>query len=105
QGLLGLAFAPDYDESGMFYVDYTDEAGDTMVSRFTVSEDPDVADPGSEQAILRQEQPYANHNGGMLAFGPDGYLYISFGDGGSGGDPEGNAQRLDTWLGTIVRIE
>lgn len=105
QGLLGLAFAPDYAESGLFYVDYTDHDGNTVVSRFTVSEDPDVADAGSEEMILRQEQPYANHNGGMLAFGPDGMLYIGFGDGGSGGDPQGNAQRLDTWLGKILRIE
>lgn len=105
QGLLGLAFAPDYDDSGVFYVDYTDLDGNTVVSRFSVSGDPNAADAGSEQVLLRQEQPYANHNGGMLAFGPDGYLYVSFGDGGSGGDPQGNAQRLDTWLGTILRID
>jgi glucose/arabinose dehydrogenase len=105
QGLLGLAFAPDYAESGLFYVNYTDLSGNTMVSRFTVSEDANIADPASEEAILRQAQPYPNHNGGHLAFGPDNYLYIGLGDGGSGGDPQGNGQRLDTWLGKILRIE
>jgi glucose/arabinose dehydrogenase len=76
-----------------------------MVSRFAVTEDGNVADPASEEAILRQAQPYPNHNGGHLAFGPDNYLYIGLGDGGSGGDPQGNAQRLDTWLGKMLRIE
>jgi glucose/arabinose dehydrogenase len=105
QGLLGLAFAPNYAESGLFYVNYTDLSGNTMVSRFAVTDDPNVADPASEKAILRQAQPFPNHNGGHLAFGPDNYLYIGLGDGGSGGDPQGNAQRLDTWLGKILRIE
>lgn len=105
QGLLGLAFAPDYAESGLFYVNYTDLSGNTMVARFAVTDDPNVADPSSEMAILRQAQPHPNHNGGHIAFGPDGYLYIGLGDGGSGGDPQGNAQRLDTWLGKILRIE
>ena len=105
QGLLGLAFAPNYTESGLFYVNYTDLRGNTMVSRFTVTDDPNVADPASEVAILRQAQPYPNHNGGHIAFGPDNYLYIGLGDGGSGGDPQGNAQRLDTWLGKMLRIE
>ncbi|HWV22841.1 MAG TPA: PQQ-dependent sugar dehydrogenase [Thermomicrobiales bacterium] len=104
QGLLGLAFAPDYASSGFFYVDYIDLNGNTVVSRFAVSDDPNLADVASEQVVLTQEQPYSNHNGGMLAFGPDNYLYIGFGDGGSGGDPQGNAQRLDTWLGKILRI-
>ena len=105
QGLLGLAFAPDYAESGFFYVNYIDLTGSTVVSRFSVSEDPNLADPQSESIVLRQEQPYPNHNGGVMMFGPDNYLYIGFGDGGSGGDPQGNAQRLDTWLGKILRIE
>lgn len=105
QGLLGLAFAPNYAESGLFYVNYTDLGGNTMVSRFAVTDDPNVADPASEAVILRQAQPYPNHNGGHLAFGPDNYLYIGLGDGGSGGDPQGNAQRLDTWLGKMLRIE
>lgn len=105
QGLLGLAFAPNHAESGLFYVNYTDVNGNTVVSRFAVTDDPNVADPGSEEVILQQEQPYPNHNGGELAFGPDNYLYIGLGDGGSGGDPQGNAQRLNTWLGKILRIE
>jgi glucose/arabinose dehydrogenase len=105
QGLLGLAFAPNYAESGLFYVNYTDLAGNSVVSRFSVSDDPNLANAGSEELVLRQQQPYANHNGGMMMFGPDNYLYIGFGDGGSGGDPQGNAQRLDTWLGKILRIE
>lgn len=105
QGLLGLAFAPDYAESGLFYVNYTDLRGNTTISRFAVTHDPNVADPASEQAILRQLQPYPNHNGGHLAFGPDNYLYIGLGDGGSAGDPQGNAQQLDTWLGKMLRIE
>lgn len=105
QGLLGLAFAPDYAESGYFYVNYTDRAGNSMVSRFSVSADPHLADAGSEALVLRQDQPYPNHNGGIMLFGPDNYLYIGFGDGGSGGDPMGNGQRLDTWLGKILRIE
>jgi glucose/arabinose dehydrogenase len=105
QGLLGLAFAPDYASSGLFYVNYTDQAGNTVVSRFSVTDNPDMANAGSETLVLRQEQPYPNHNGGIMLFGPDNYLYIGFGDGGSGGDPMGNAQRLDTWLGKILRIE
>jgi glucose/arabinose dehydrogenase len=103
QGLLGLAFAPDYGTSGRFYVDYTDANGNTVVSRFTAS--GDAADPASEETILTQEQPYPNHNGGCLAFGPDGFLYIGFGDGGSQGDPNGNGQNLGTWLGKILRID
>ncbi len=105
QGLLGLAFAPDYATSGLFYVDYTDRNGNTVVSRFKVTSDANVADPRSEQVILQQEQPYPNHNGGSLVFGPDRMLYIGFGDGGSEGDPNGNGQKLDTWLGKILRID
>lgn len=105
QGLLGLAFAPNHTESGLFYVNYTDSEGNTVVSRFSLSDDPDVADPASEEIVLTQAQPAPNHNGGMLAFGPDSYLYIGFGDGGGQGDPDGNGQRLDTWLGKILRIE
>lgn len=105
QGLLGLAFPANHAESGFFYVYYTDLDGNTVVSRFTVSADPNVADPESEQVVLTQEQPNWNHNGGMIAFGPDNYLYIGFGDGGGQGDPNGNGQRLDTWLGKILRIE
>lgn len=105
RGLLGLAFAPDYAESRLFYVDYTDLNGNTVVSRFAVTDDPDVADPSSESVLLQQEQPYENHNGGELLFGPDGYLYIGFGDGGSQGDPHGNGQNLGVWLGKILRID
>jgi glucose/arabinose dehydrogenase len=106
RGLLGLAFHPDYAENGYFYVNYTDTSGVSVVSRFSVSaESPDMADPASEMIILRQQQPFANHNGGWLDFGPDGYLYISIGDGGSAGDPQRNAQNLQTWLGKILRID
>lgn len=105
QGLLGLAFHPDYKENGFFYVNYTDKNGDTMVSRFTVSEDPNRADPGSESKVLTISQPFANHNGGHVLFGPQGYLWISTGDGGSAGDPQGNAQNLDNLLGALLRVD
>ncbi len=105
RGLLGLAFAPNYSETGLFYVNYTDLDGNTVVSRFQTPDDGGIANAESEQAILTQQQPFPNHNGGMLAFGPDNYLYIGLGDGGSGGDPDGNGQRLNTWLGKILRVE
>jgi len=105
QGLLGVAFHPDYATNGLFYVNYTDLSGDTVVSAFQVTANPDIADPASEFPILRQSQPFENHNGGDLHFGPDGYLYVFFGDGGSANDPGCRAQRLDTWLGKILRID
>jgi glucose/arabinose dehydrogenase len=105
QGLLGLVFHPDYESNGTFFVNHSDHSGDTVVSSFKVSPDPDRADPTSEQVLLTIAQPYSNHNGGDLAFGPDGYLYIATGDGGSGGDPQGNAQNLTTLLGKILRID
>lgn len=106
QGLLGLAFHPRYDQNGFFYVDYTDRTGDTRVERYQVSaSDPDVAERQSARLILFQQQPFANHNGGMLLFGPDHKLYIGLGDGGSGGDPQGNGQNLGTLLGKILRID
>lgn len=106
QGLLGLAFHPRYAENGYFYVHYTDQRGDTVVARYQVSDsDPRQADPQSVQVLLQVDQPYANHNGGHLAFGPDGYLYIGLGDGGSGGDPQGNGQKLGTLLGKMLRID
>jgi glucose/arabinose dehydrogenase len=105
RGLLGLAFAPDYPTSGVFYVNYTDVNGNTVVARYSVSGNANVADPASAETILTQEQPYSNHNGGHLVFGPDGYLYIGLGDGGSQGDPQGNGQNLSTWLGKILRVE
>ncbi len=105
QGLLGMAFAPDYARSGRFYVDYTDVNGDTRVVRYAVSSDPDSADPASAQVVLGVPQPYANHNGGMLAFGPDGMLYVGLGDGGSEGDPQNNGQNRGTLLGKILRLD
>lgn len=105
QGLLGLAFHPDFERNGYFYLNYTDAAGDTHIARFQVSPDRNRADPESQQDVLSFDQPFANHNGGGLAFGPDGYLYIAAGDGGSAGDPHGNGQRLDTLLGKILRVD
>ena len=112
QGLLGLAFHPDYEENGRFFVNYTARSGvngagngDTIVSEFSVSSDPNQADAVSERVLLSVAQPYGNHNGGMLAFGPDGFLYIGLGDGGSGGDPQGNAQNTSTLLGSLLRID
>ena len=105
RGLLGLAFHPDYTHNGRFFVNYTNLSGDTVVSSFQVSADADIADPSSEQILLTISQPYANHNGGMIAFGPDGYLYIGMGDGGSAGDPQGNAQNPESLLGKMLRID
>jgi glucose/arabinose dehydrogenase len=107
QGLLGLAFDPNYAENGYFYVNYTKNgAGDTRVARFSVkANNPNEADPDSELTIIEQTQPYWNHNGGCLRFGPDGYLYISLGDGGSGGDPQNYGQTKKTFLGKILRID
>ena len=105
RGLLGLAFHPNFNTNGYFFVNYINLSGNTVISRFSVSENPDIADPQSEQIILSFTQPYANHNGGDLHFGSDGYLYISVGDGGSFGDPEENSQNLETLLGTILRID
>jgi glucose/arabinose dehydrogenase len=100
QGLLGLAFSPD----GRFlYLNYTDTAGDSRIAELTMR--GRQADPGSLRQLLRVEDPYANHNGGQLAFGPDRLLYIAFGDGGGGGDPLGSGQSLDTLLGKILRID
>jgi len=106
QGLLGLAFHPNYTGTGYFYVNYTDSSGDTVVSRFSVTAgDPNIADPGSEFEILSIVQPFTNHNGGQIEFGPDGYLYIGMGDGGSGGDPDERAQNLAVLLGKMLRID
>ncbi|MEP7227117.1 MAG: PQQ-dependent sugar dehydrogenase, partial [Gemmatimonadales bacterium] len=105
QGLLGLAFYPDYSTTGMFVVHYTDLAGNTALSRFRVSADPDLADPTSEQVILTASQPFPNHNGGQVTFGPDGFLYLGLGDGGSGGDPGNRGQDLSDLLGSILRID
>lgn len=105
QGLLGLAFSPLYIQDGRFYLNYTDQNGTTKIARYKVSSIPDEANPDSEEVLLSVDQPYANHNGGGLAFGPDGYLYIGLGDGGSAGDPQGNGQSVDTLLGKILRID
>jgi glucose/arabinose dehydrogenase len=105
QGLLGLAFHPDYATNGRFFVDYTDTKGDTRIAEYHVSSDPAIADLGSASVMLTVPQPYSNHNGGQLAFGPDGYLYIGMGDGGSGGDPDGHGQATDDLLGSLLRID
>jgi glucose/arabinose dehydrogenase len=104
QGLLGLAFHPDYASNGRFYVNYTNRSGDTRVVEYR-RRSTFLADAGSARRLLSIDQPFGNHNGGHLAFGPDGYLYIATGDGGGGGDPQGNGQRLDTLLGKILRID
>jgi glucose/arabinose dehydrogenase len=106
RGLLGLAFDPEYGTTGRFVVNYTDLDGDTHIAAFTVSAgDPNRADVTSEALILRVDQPFENHNGGQVAFGPDGYLYIALGDGGGGGDPMMNGQSLTTLLGKLLRID
>jgi glucose/arabinose dehydrogenase len=106
QGLLSLAFAPDYRKSGVLYVDYTDPAGDTRVVEYhRSSSDRLVGDPQSAREILAVDQPYANHNGGLVLFGPDHLLYIGLGDGGSEDDPERRGQDLSTLLGKILRID
>lgn len=105
RGLLSMAFHPRYAENGFFFVDYTDTDGDTRVVRYQVSADPQVADPQTATTVLVQNQPFANHNGGLVAFGPDGFLYVGLGDGGSGGDPQGHGQNLETLLGSILRID
>lgn len=106
RGLLGLAFHPDYAVNGWFYVVFTDPAGDTVLARYQVDPaNPNQADPASETVILYQEQPYGNHNGGPLLFGPDGYFYVGLGDGGAVGDPFDNAQDPNTLLGAILRLD
>jgi glucose/arabinose dehydrogenase len=106
RGLLGVTFHPNYPTDPRFFVDYTDLDGNTVVSQFRVSAaDPDVADPNSETVLLHVYQPDSNHNGGAVEFGPDGMLYISLGDGGSEGDPQGYGRRLDTLLAKILRID
>jgi glucose/arabinose dehydrogenase len=101
-----LAFHPGYAANGFFFVNYTDKSIDTVIARYRVStDDPDVADPSSGRVLLKIDQPFTNHNGGQLQFGPDGYLYVGMGDGGSGGDPDCRAQRGDTLLGKLLRID
>ena len=104
RGLLGLAFSPSFGGDRTFYINYTDLQGNSVVSRMRLADNPDEADASSEEIILRVAQPYANHNGGNLVFGPDRYLYVGLGDGGSAGDPQNNAQRPDALLGKMLRI-
>ena len=105
QGLLGLAFHPHYAENGHFFINYSDRNGDTVIARYQVSGNPNQANPDSETAFIHVDQPFGNHNGGGMAFGPDGFLYIGLGDGGSANDPQGNGQNLNTYLGKLLRID
>ncbi len=104
QGLLGLAFAPDFEKSGTYYVSYNEKGGDTRIDRF-VTKDGMTTDPDSGETILEYKQPYGNHNGGWLDFGPDGYLYIATGDGGSANDPKNLAQDTSSLLGKVLRLD
>ena len=104
QGLLGLAFAPDFSKSGRYYVNYTEKGGDTRIVRF-VSKDGATTDASNGETILEIKQPFGNHNGGWLGFGPDGYLYIATGDGGAANDPKNNAQDLSSHLGKLLRLD
>ena len=105
QGLLGMAFHPDYESNGRFFVYYTNIDGDSRLVEYRVSADPNLADPASAKVMLVADQPGIAHNAGMLLFGPDGYLYVSLGDGGGAGDEFGNAQNLGTLLGGILRLD
>jgi glucose/arabinose dehydrogenase len=105
QGLLSIAFAPDYERSGLLYADYTDSEGDSHVVEFEADGSGGSADPDSAREVLFVDQPYENHNGGLVLFGPDRQLYIGFGDGGSADDPERRGQDLSTQLGKILRID
>jgi glucose/arabinose dehydrogenase len=106
QGLLSMAFAPDHSRSGRFYVNFTDTQGDTRIQEFRrAADDPGRADPATRRELLRIDQPFDNHNGGLLLFGPDDLLYVGTGDGGSAGDPMRNGQDLSTLLGKILRID
>lgn len=105
RGLLGLAFHPAFPTDPRLFVNYTDVDGDTVVAEYRLDASGNAADPASERVLIRIDQPYPNHNGGAVVFGPDGLLYISTGDGGSGGDPHRNGRRLDTLLAKILRID
>jgi glucose/arabinose dehydrogenase len=106
RGLLSIAFHPRYATNGYVYASYTDLAGDTRIERYAVSpSNPDAADPASGQLVLSVVQPFANHNGGLVVFGPDGMFYVGLGDGGSGGDPQNNGQSRATLLGKLLRID
>ena len=105
RGLLGIAFHPDFESNGRFFVNYTNRSGDTVIARYQVGAEPNRVDPNTELILLTIDQPYPNHNGGQVAFGPDGYLYVGMGDGGSGGDPQENAQDDGTLLGKMLRLD
>ena len=105
QGLLGLAFHPDYSSNGLFYVSYTDTTGDSVIAEYTVSANPDLADGASRRLILELHQPASNHNGGMIEFGEDGYLYVGFGDGGGSDDPFNEGEDPTSLLGSLLRID
>ena len=105
QGLLSIAFHPDYASNGQFFVNYTDSAGDTVIARYTISGDPDIADAGSALVLKTVAQDAATHNGGQMHFGPDGYLYIGMGDGGEAGDASNRAQDLNSLLGKMLRLD
>jgi glucose/arabinose dehydrogenase len=105
RGLLSMAFHPRYAQNGFFYVNYTDARGDTRVERYRVSADRNRADPASAQLVIGIAQPYSNHNGGLVAFGPDGKLYVGMGDGGGGGDPDENGQDPTELLGKMLRLD
>ncbi|MEJ7608877.1 MAG: PQQ-dependent sugar dehydrogenase, partial [Bryobacteraceae bacterium] len=106
RGLLGLAFPPGYADKRYFYINYTNLEGNSVIARVHLGAGAEVADPATTEILLTVAQPFANHNGGGLAFGPrDGFLYIGLGDGGSAGDPQNNAQRTDTLLGKMLRID
>jgi glucose/arabinose dehydrogenase len=105
QGLLGLAFHPGYSANGRFFVAYTDASGSLVVAEYSAGPSADVANPAQVKRIITIPQPASNHNGGMILFGPDGYLYVGVGDGGGGGDPNGNGQNKNTLLGSILRID
>lgn len=104
-GLLGLAFHPQYKQNGYFYVNYIDKNQNTVIARYKVSAQSNIAAADSEKILFTLKQPYQNHNGGDLVFGPDGYLYATLGDGGSAGDPENRAQRLDNYFGKVLRLD
>ena len=104
QGLLGLAFSPDFETSGRYYINYTENSGDTRIVRYE-SKDRKTTDPESGETILEIKQPFGNHNGGWLDFGPDGFLYIATGDGGAGNDPKNLAQDLSSHLGKLLRLD
>lgn len=105
RGLLSIAFHPLYDSNGLFYVSYTGDDGSSRIERYSVTVNPNLADPASAKLILSVPQPFSNHNGGLIVFGPDGMLYVGLGDGGGGGDPQGHGQNTNTLLGSLLRID